>query len=740
MGINGVKYTWPSSIGAGGCVNIDGSGIISIVSCGSGGGGGGSASLSLGKGSAVDFTQVSSPTSHINLSTGDFFVSLVSPSTAYVTLDFSRLFASSPTWTGSHVFIDSVTFKVPISSLTTQGNLVVIGSANVQGVITSTTGFQVAGSSAVSLGLGLGASGVPSLYFNVNNGRRNGLYSQGTNLIYTNAGSDIFSLDSGGGTMGNSLQYRATLNTSGVPQYTWSTALASGLYMRSSDLHMLFYLGGLELLRLDNGNSGIVMGGMDRVQNVGVLIGTMSSSVNGEIVRISSGINNPRLSVDGSSTTVWGGIYVNGNSSVSANSLEARGSTIATQTYNLVLASPPVQGQHLFVAQMNGINAIIAGGGDAVGTGGGASPITATDWNIKNTTDMTKNQAQDVSFSTFAVQIDSISQTIGGVAPSTRARASFDDGRASTSDARGDTFVNFRSTSDTLFNNIISTQAQMKISTSTLETQMAQTTIVGYNNGVALTGKITAINFQGGASIAGTTVTVPASAAGGAVFGYNSTTTINMNGFSLDNSTGLSIGTTEFALLTITSVTHTGVSPHYVTITSGTIGNETEKLFQITKASTTFGSSTNTFAGPIVIAKVTELPSTIQSNLFLTGASSISLQSGGGVNSSSYAVRGYSLVATTWTTPTVRSMDTYVFRWTSGTIPANTTITLSASQMLPGATVMDAPLCTEIQINASATSDVEIASVNNLPTSIDIRNGNVTSIQGYACGVWVKTP
>ena len=41
-GINGVAYTWPSSLSAGNCLKVDGSGNLSWASCGSGGGGGGS--------------------------------------------------------------------------------------------------------------------------------------------------------------------------------------------------------------------------------------------------------------------------------------------------------------------------------------------------------------------------------------------------------------------------------------------------------------------------------------------------------------------------------------------------------------------------------------------------------------------------------------------------------------------------------------------------------------------------
>ena len=56
-------------------------------------GGGGAGSLAVGKGSLVDFTQVSSPTSHVSFATGPFIVTLISPTSAFITLDFSSITA-----------------------------------------------------------------------------------------------------------------------------------------------------------------------------------------------------------------------------------------------------------------------------------------------------------------------------------------------------------------------------------------------------------------------------------------------------------------------------------------------------------------------------------------------------------------------------------------------------------------------------------------------------------------------
>ena len=111
----------------------------------------------------------------------------------------------------------------------------------------------------------------------------------------------------------------------------------------------------------------------------------------------------------------------------------------------------------------------------------------------------------------------------------------------------------------------------------------------------------------------------------------------------------------------------------------------------------------------------------------------------GGLSASTYTVRGYALASTT-VAATSRLYDGYVFRWTTGTIVGNTEVTLSASQFIPGATAIAMPLCSELEINAVATSGIKISGVSNLPTSFNVKNGNVATTQGYACGAWVRPP
>lgn len=92
--------------------------VSGCTGCG-GGGGGGSASLSVGQGSSVNFTQISSPTTHINFSTGPFTVSLISPTTALIRINYSSVTAQG--------YIDTTTAINAISLATaTRGGTIVM--------------------------------------------------------------------------------------------------------------------------------------------------------------------------------------------------------------------------------------------------------------------------------------------------------------------------------------------------------------------------------------------------------------------------------------------------------------------------------------------------------------------------------------------------------------------------------------------------------------------------------------
>jgi hypothetical protein len=110
----------------------------------SGGGGGGASSLALGQGSLQAFVQKSSPTSHISFATGPFIVTLISPTTAFIGIDYSsftmqgQISASGGGGSdnlGSH--LSTRTTVLPFGVTASSG--VVVSSLNVMGVITSSS-------------------------------------------------------------------------------------------------------------------------------------------------------------------------------------------------------------------------------------------------------------------------------------------------------------------------------------------------------------------------------------------------------------------------------------------------------------------------------------------------------------------------------------------------------------------------------------------------------------------------
>ena len=99
---------------------------------GDGGGGGivsGGSSLAVGTGSAVATNIISSPTFVLNFDSTTFLVKLTADVTAYVSLNsLVALLSSTQTWPAMQKF----------SSVTVGGNMVVVGSASIRGVLVTT--------------------------------------------------------------------------------------------------------------------------------------------------------------------------------------------------------------------------------------------------------------------------------------------------------------------------------------------------------------------------------------------------------------------------------------------------------------------------------------------------------------------------------------------------------------------------------------------------------------------------
>jgi len=170
------------------------------------------------------------------------------------------------------------------------------------------------------------------------------------------------------------------------------------------------------------------------------------------------GSTNPTSMIDvvGGSITVRGnnaGLYMAGVSSISASGIEVRQSSITFQNYTAVFATGGASvGDRLIATQVNGSNVII-GFGKAVSASGSG---------------ITTDQANALISSTWTA-FTNFTSTTQAVGTSTSNIQAFYAGFTSTSDARGNTFVNFRSTTDTTFNHINSTITAIKTSTTNIQ-------------------------------------------------------------------------------------------------------------------------------------------------------------------------------------------------------------------------------------------------------------------------------
>jgi hypothetical protein len=244
----------------------------------------------------------------------------------------------------------------------------------------------------------------------------------------------------------------------------------------------------------------------------------------------------------GGSGTAVAGVIFNGSQMVTYSTLAVPGATIisgagissftwtpqifSTWTYFITFASTA---QALDLAQNTTIYSL--------------SIATANTFiNLQSTAvSLSQNWTSTLStwnaFATFAsttqTQVTALISTITSVGISTQNIQFVFAGFASTSDLRGNTFVNFRSTSDNLFNTVISTLMQVRtdtgtllsqivtlnstmtfvrLATSTIENRLSTTTLI-YNAGIALTAFVQGANIT--LTQSGSSLTIAGSAGGG---------------------------------------------------------------------------------------------------------------------------------------------------------------------------------------------------------------------------------
>jgi hypothetical protein len=127
-------------------------------------------------------------------------------------------------------------------------------------------------------------------------------------------------------------------------------------------------------------------------------------------------------------------------SSISLNYLSVIGSSIATKNYTLVFDTiPSASGQKLGVTSINGSYVHIGGVGDQAGAAGSG---------------ITTDEANALILSTYT-SFTNFTSTAQGVGISTQNIQAFFTAFMSSSDSRGDVFVNFRSTTDSSLNSFV---------------------------------------------------------------------------------------------------------------------------------------------------------------------------------------------------------------------------------------------------------------------------------------------
>jgi hypothetical protein len=226
-------------------LNVTGTGVDLTVSGTTGtinvtaSGGGGASSLAIATGSAQASNIISSPTSIVNFSSGVFKVRFISPSTAYIDIDYSSITAQGRISAtgggsdnlGSHVATN--TLHVPYGFTASSG--IVLSSLTAYGIISSTAGF-IGGRSTFSA-IALGANDYTHLALTFGSDPNTGFYSNSNGVINIMMdGEGIGQFDAGGLTiMGIDNQFLGTIDSGGRPAYSYTNQLNSGLTMNYSE-------------------------------------------------------------------------------------------------------------------------------------------------------------------------------------------------------------------------------------------------------------------------------------------------------------------------------------------------------------------------------------------------------------------------------------------------------------------------------------------------------------------------
>ena len=99
-----------------------------------------------------------------------------------------------------------------------------------------------------------------------------------------------------------------------------------------------------------------------------------------------------------------------------------------------------------------------------------------------------------------------------------------------------------------------------------------------------------------------------------------------------------------------------------------------------------------------------------------------------GISASTYTVNGTSLVGSTWTS---FGCDGCVIKFTTGTLAANTSMSISATNL--NLTSIVWALCSEQEVVNTAVTSVRLKAFTALPTSMNVFNADALNIKGFSC-------
>lgn len=369
------------------------------------------------------------------------------------------------------------------------------------------------------------------------------------------------------------------------------------------------------------------------------------------------------------------GIYVVDPGSVSAAAFEARESSISVRDYTLVFDTVPASvGQKLGVTAINGNYVHIGGVGDQSGSGSGGSGLPLPNGD----TSYTQREASPTITGSW---------TFGGTSTTLSS-------------------VNIASMTVRLRGTVVLATATVALNQD-LPLQLGPGQGTGFgNNG----GSFNEIDLYVGGAIQGT-ITNGSWNVNSAAKINNSNGSASLPSYSFSNCTGCGLA----------------LNSGNKDVSMNTNGAEREKWYT---GGGVIVNSSITASNPVDIAVLAK------GSMTATGViTSTSGFIGGPSTFTALNIGPRSIISSTWS---ARACDGMSMIYSTGSIAANTTLTITASDPGLGGTAICAPTVGPIFLTDITTQGPGLKSVTGLPASFTIKNEDIANTQGYWTEFWIK--